>query len=386
MRHYLFDFGPLPALQSRLGLNRDGADHSRRNACAVLLLTWGPLMVLNAIQQWLQHDAFVRIFARDFGVIARFVVAAPLLVAAESWALPRLTKVTDRFLDSTLLESEEDRIQLRQQVTTTKTLSSSALPEIVIIIAAYALTAVLHQDWFLDDVPHWYGRRVGDHFESTLAGQWQAFVSLPVLFILILSWIWRQILWCRILRVISRLNLLLIAAHPDGAGGLTFMHGAVRGYWPVGFAFGAIVAGAVRNQLHAGTSLYDARYVMIGLLVFVIVIFVSPFAVFTPNLLRLKEAFIFEYGELGHSLGEQFENKQVKKRREVTAEALEIQDFSAMTDLYSIVANTYRVSYFPVTFGAIRELSIVTMLPFIPVVLSVIPFDQVLQALGKLLT
>jgi hypothetical protein len=381
----LFAHGFLSGIQRRLGLIHPWTEHGRNGAVTVLVVTWAPLAVLAAAQQIRTGgDSLFSLFG-DFGVGARFLVAAPLLVAAESWCFPRLSKVIHRFMDASILRNDGDRERLRAGIASTRHLSHSLVAEIVIVALAYGLTAALYLNFPRDALTSWHLRQAGGDWELSWASLWHAYVSLPVLFILLLTWIWRQVLWVKMLRVVSKLDLLLIVAHSDRAGGLRFLSGAIRGYWPLGFALGAVTAGTVQNQFMSGGGLRGASYVIAGLLSAVLVVFLAPFLVFIPKLLRLKEAVAFEYGALGLALGEQFELKQVKGRSAVNRETLELQDFSATTDLYSVVTNAYQLRYFPIGFDAIRELLVVTMLPFIPAALSAIPLDVVLRTIGNLL-
>jgi hypothetical protein len=49
----------------------------------------------------------------------------------------------------------------------------------------------------------------------TMAGWWHVFVSLPIFQFLMVRWLWRYLIWCRLLWRISRLDLQLIPTHPD---------------------------------------------------------------------------------------------------------------------------------------------------------------------------
>jgi hypothetical protein len=103
----LFDGGPPLGLQRRLGLIKDGDRRTGRRAVIVALITWFPLLVLTALDDILCGGGSLKYFLRDVGVSARFLVAAPLLVAAESWCLPRLSRIPRRFLDSGIVGPEE---------------------------------------------------------------------------------------------------------------------------------------------------------------------------------------------------------------------------------------------------------------------------------------
>jgi len=379
----LFEGGPPLALERRLGLIKPGDRRVLLRAFIVALIGWPPLLALTAIRETFAHDGSFWYFLHDFGAHARFLITAPLLVIAEAWCLPRLSRIPLQFLDSGIIR-DSDRDQLLVEFASTRRLLNSIWVEILAVLFAYGAVAGLAAMLAVKDLPKWYIYPGSRHPVYTAAGQWHIFVSLPLLAVLVLGWMWRHFLWWRLLSRISKLNLRLIPGHPDHAGGLRFLSGALRGCWPLSFAFAAIFAGRIANQIQAGRSLYDSRFLVAGLLAFVLTLFLMPFTAFVPNLFKLQERGAHEYGRLGRALGEEFELKWLRERESVTGAALDSQDFSATTDLYSIVSNVYQIAYLPVTFGAVRELIVVTLVPFLPVALLAVPFDVLITSIGKL--
>jgi hypothetical protein len=218
------------------------------------------------------------------------------------------------------------------------------------------------------------------------AGLWHAWVSLPLLFILFFGWMWRQFLWSRLMWRIARFDLKLIAAHPDQAGGLKFLGTALRGYQPLVFALSTIVAGGLANQVRAGASIYDLRFLVVGLVLIILTLFVAPFIVFAPALRELRARGSIEYGRLSSAVGHEFETKWIRQgSRNINSEALEAPDFSATTDLYQIASNVYQIRYLPLSSRAIAELIVFTLIPLLPVVLFAVPMDVLMQSLKQIL-
>jgi hypothetical protein len=376
------DGGPLRRLEYRLGLVTPHDLRPAHRALIVVLITWAPLALSAAAGEFLRHDDSFRSFLLDFGAHARFLVATPLLVLAEATCFPRLAKVTNYFLDSGIVQSE-DRDRYLANLAATARLAKSLWAEILGIALAYALTAGLVLSITSSSLPLWAISTEGN--EYTFAARWQILVSLPLLIVLLYRWMWRQFVWWNLMLRISRLNLRLYAAHADGAGGLKFLSGAFRGYWPLAFAISAIGAGRVSNQLQQGFTLYDSRYLALGLVAFVLVVFLMPFTVFAPTLRKLKERGIFEYGTLNRAVGRRFERKWLIPFGETSPDPFESPDFSATTDLNQIVWSVHRIQFFPISVGAVRQLILITLAPFTPVVLSAVPFDVVVAEISKLL-
>jgi hypothetical protein len=159
----------------------------------------------------------------------------------------------------------------------------------------------------------------------------------------------------------------------------------LRAYWPLVFAISTVVAGRIGNQVRAGFSPYESRYLVAVLLVFILASVLAPFTVFVPKLIRMKEAVAFDYAMLAHALGEQFEYKWLSQRKRIQAAVLDTPDFSATIDLFSTVANSQQTAWFPVSFEAIRQLTLVAILPIAALAICVLPFDVILQHVAKLL-
>jgi hypothetical protein len=221
----------------------------------------------------------------------------------------------------------------------------------------------------------------------SLAGWWHALVSLPLLLILFFDWLWRLALWTRFLFLMSKLDLRLIPGHPDRVGGLKFVSSSLRGFRLISFALGAVVAGAIaNNQVHQGADPLQFKNLVIGLLIFLVILFAGPLTIFLKKLRRTKTGGVFEYGALARTVGTHFEEKWLRKKGTVEETPLDAQDFSATTDLYSITANVYAMREVPFTLkDLIGPIAISAMLPFLPVVLIAIPLKVIVQAVAKLL-
>ena len=137
--------------------------------------------------------------------------------------------------------------------------------------------------------------------------------------------------------------------------------------------------------MQAGASLYDFRFVVLGLVAFVLVFTLVPFTVFIPRLISLSDQGTLAYDAVANGLGERFEAKWLNHYPPFDSTVLEVPDFSATTDLNSVVNNALDIQLFPVRLKGIYELILVTLLPFIPVVLAFLPLDTILSDLGRLI-
>ena len=258
-----------------------------------------------------------------------------------------------------------------------------------ILIAALVYGAVIWLDRYLSpngaEFTGWWKGGGGLRFMSP-AGTWAAFVSYPIVMYLLLLWLWRQGLWLRFLRSTTRLKLQLVAAHPDGLGGLGFLEGALRGQLPFVFCLGVGLAGAVANRIfHDGQKLAAFRHLPLILIGAVLLICAAPYFLFTSTLMRMRRHGIERYGALARAVGEQFEKKWLHRANSVDEDVLSVPDFSTTADLYGVVDNINNIRVFPVGLVDLYSLIVVALIPAIPIVIASIPFDTVMQDGMKLL-
>ena len=383
---HLFDGGPPLGLERKLRLIRSSTDQRfARRILIGALISWLPLAVFIVVQELSSGVSVARSFLQDVNVHIRFLVAAPLFILAEGDTIPRFSKIACHFLSSgVVVDSDSRRYSLL--VDSTKRLLNSNAVEIVLFLFSYALAITLVLAARHTQVPIWHLDGAGP-LGLSLAGLWHAFVSVPMLMVLLLGWLWRIFVWWRFTATISRFNLHLIAAHPDQAGGLRFVSLSIRGYRLLALAISAIVAG---NEMSIALqtsqpSLLGARNAFIVVAVFMFVLSVGPLAMFLRNLRAARASAIYEYGSLGRALGVEFERKWFDRSRNCDRASLEVSDFSATTDLYSVVGNVYKMKDLPLPWSALNPIIVACAVPFIPVALMAVPLKELLLNLAKLL-
>jgi hypothetical protein len=355
----------------------------RVRAGIVILVGYFPLVLLAGIQDLAYGGNSLHSLLVDFGSLARYLIAAPLFVLAESVCFPKFQRVISYFRDCGLI-AKSDRDHYENLVRSSVRLLRSKTAEIVSYVIAYVITV-----YCFISLPHsplisWsYGSGTGLRALSP-AGLWHAVVTIPLFVVLALGWLWRQLSWARFIWSVSRMDLQLIAAHPDQCGGLKFIATIIHGYRPLAFAWTAIIAGGIANRIaNMGASLGTFRDVMIAVVVVVGLLCVAPLGAFAPSLRRLRANGTFDYGRLGREIGGQFEQKWLAYR-EHWHEGLHVPDFSATTDLYSVVGNVYKISPIPFGFNSVRDLLIFAALPFVPVLLMAQSVQAIVDTLVKL--
>jgi hypothetical protein len=356
-----------------LGLMKvDGLDAKRR-ALLFVLVGWLPLMLLALVQSTLlSTDDFTSLLLQT-GVHARYLIAAPVLVLAQVVCVPQLDAIVRHFIRGCIV-AEGDRRRFDDAVAETRRLLESTAAEVGVIVLAYlaVLTAVLSRP--IDEVPTW-ALSHGLTPVYSPAGWWHMLFSLPLLLLLILGWIWRVVLWTRLLWRISLLDLRLVASHPDRSAGLRFVGDSVRVFSVVALGFAAIVAGRWAHGFLVSGSPPTANAYLVVVLLAIMALFVAPVFVFTPTLVRAWRHGSFEYDAFATRVGHNAESKWFRSRGELDREALEQPDFSATADLYAVVSHVRSMRVVPLGLKELKFLALAIVAPFVPVVLLALPFD-----------
>jgi hypothetical protein len=380
----LFEDGAPLGLQRRLGLVNGSDLRVGLRAALVVLIGWVPLVLLAIMQSAIMHTDGIVSLLWGLEAHARYLLAAPLLVLAETQCGVRLGVIIRHFVDTGVVPAHE-RERFDAAIASTRGLLGSTSVEIAVVVFAYLITAAIVWSTPIDQVPAWH-RSAGIVPAYSPAGWWHVVVSLPLLTILFLGWICRLVSWTRLLWLISRLRLRLVASHPDHAAGLGFVGHSVRAFAIVALAPMAIAAGkSARIVLTAGNLPTPQLLFNIGMLVFVAALITAPLLVFTPTLIQVWRRAAFEYGALADRMGAAFEDKWLRPDQLADPNILGQQDFSATTDLYAVVANIYDMRFIPIDLRSLVILVAVMLLPFVPVLLLAVPIDQILSGLKGLL-
>jgi hypothetical protein len=242
----------------------------------------------------------------------------------------------------------------------------------------------LTQTFPTQDIPPWH-KAGGDPTGYSWAGWWHTLVSVPVALVLLLGWLWRTLIWGLFLFRVSRLDLHLVASHPDLVGGLQFVGLSVRAFLVLSFAISTAAAGGVAQRVQYGASFFSFAYVILAVVIINLLLFVGPLLVFGRKLVEARRRGMIDYGGLAGAVGSQLEKKWLDYRKTVNEEALDVPHFSATTDLYQLVSNVYQMKPFPIATQDLIALTVVTLLPFLPALLFEIPLDKILVDLIKVM-
>jgi hypothetical protein len=359
---------------------RASTSAKKRIAVVLVISGWIPIFILSAIQGLDTLKAFVL----DFAAQTRILLVIPLLLLMEQPLLGRYEAIARQFQVTGLLR-DEDVPRAEHLFVRFVSRRTSLIAQFTIVLLIILFSVLLSKFVPRNNFPPWcLNSQAVDDFSP--AGYWYRLVSMPILGYLVLRWLWDMLLWGNYLRSISRMDLRVVASHPDLMGGLSFLDTTIRGYLPLAFSIGTILAGGAATQiLHHNQSLSTYKHVALFVVAAVVVICVAPLCTFFGLLNQARRRGTFEYGALAIRLGHEFENKWLRSDRTTDPSDLQVTDFSATTDLFAIAANVRQMNLVPVSLRSVIRLIVITAVPAIPVVLATLPFDVLMEKISKLM-
>ncbi|SDX70084.1 hypothetical protein [Thiocapsa roseopersicina] len=377
--------GPLYQLLCRAHLSDDALGLVRQRIVVFSLLAWLPLLVLSAAQEQALTGATIP-FLLDVEVHARFLVAIPLLIAAELVVHQRMRNVLKQFLERQLIPAD-DMTRFDAAIEAALRLRNSVLAEVLLIVFVYIVgILVVWRHYLAIDTVTWYAQPSGAGSTLTLAGIWYAYVSLPLFQFLFCRWYFRLFIWARLLWQVSRIKLNLVPAHPDRAGGLGFLSNTVYAFVPLALVHGVMAAGPLANRIfYTGARLLDYRVEIAVLLVLLLCIVLGPLLVFAPALAQTKRAGLLDYGTLAQRYVREFDAKWLRGGASAQESLVGSGDIQSLADLANSFELVKTMHIAPVTKEAIVQLAVATLLPILPLALTLMPLEELLATLFGLL-
>lgn len=376
--------GPLYQLLRRARLSDDALSLVRRRIVFAVLLMWGPLLLLSALERHLLGNVAVP-FLHDLEVHVRFLLAVPLLVVAELIVHQRMRPIVRTFLDRQLIPAD-DLPRFDAAINSALRLRNSVLVESLLVAFVYGVGVLLvWRQYIALDASTWYASPMPDGGSRlTWAGMWYGFFSLPVFQFLLVRWYFRLFIWARFLWQVSRLPLALVPTHPDRVGGLGFLAGTVLAFMPLAVAHGVMLAGPMANRIFfLGAKLTEFKVEIGVMLAFMIIVIFGPLLVFSAQLAEARRLGLRRFGTLAQQYVREFNTKWLngddpKGDRKLLGSS-DIQSLADLANSYEVVSGMRMA---PITRNAIVQLGVGVLAPVAPLLLTMMPLEQLLKRLA----
>ena len=378
--------GPLFQLLLRAHLSDDALTLQRRRIVVISLVAWVPLLLLAAAGGQLLGGGAAMPFLLDVEVHVKFLVVMPLLIAAELVVHQRMRSLGKVFRDRDLVPASAVA-RFEATIASAYRLRNSVLAEVLLIVFVYVVgILIVWRHYVALDTSTWYATAAADGSRLSPAGMWYGFVSLPIFQFLLLRWYFRLFIWTRLLWQVSRIELRLIPTHPDRAGGLGFFSTMVYAFMPLLMAHGALLAGQLANRIfYMHAALPQFRLEILLLVLFLLLLILSPLAVFAPQLAEAKRTGLREYGTLAQRYVREFDTKWVRGGAPADEPVLGSGDIQSLADLGNSFEVVRSMRVVPVTRDAMLQLTVATLVPIAPLLLTMMPLDELLKKLFGML-
>lgn len=378
--------GPLFQLLRRAHLSDDALMLVRQRIVVIALLAWLPLLALSALEGQVLGGSATVPFLLDIEVHVRFLVTLPLLIVAELVVHRRMRPLLQQFRERNLIP-DNAMAQFDSAVASAFRLRNSVLAEVLLIAFVYGVgILILWRHYLALDAATWYATPAADGAKLSLAGFWYGYVSLPIFQFLLVRWYFRLFIWARLLWQVSRIELRLVPTHPDRVGGLGFLSNTVYAFAVLALAHGALLAGPLANRIFfLGATLTQFKVEIAVVVAFVLCAVLCPLLVFAPQLAEVKRRGLREYGALAERYVREFDTKWLRGGAPADEPLVGSGDIQSLADLgnsYEVV-RTMRIA--PVTKEAILRLGVATLAPLVPLVLTMMPLEELLKTLFGIL-
>ena len=342
-----------------------------------------PLLLLSTVEGRVWTGSGVRLpFLYDVEAHVRFLVALPLLVVAEWVVHHRMRPIVQQFVSRGLIPAAQ-KARFDAAVASAMRLRNSITAEVLLIAFVLVVgTLVSRRLQIALEASTWYGSPTESGTQATLAGRWLQWVSLPVFQFVLLRWYLRMFIWARFLWQVSRIDLRLMPLHPDGCGGLGFVSGVANAFVPVLSAQGAQLAGLMANRIfYAGATLPEFKLELLGLVAVMVFAVLGPLLVFSPMLAAAKREGSREYGILAQRYIREFDAKWLRGDPPPDEPLLGSADVQSLADMGGSFELVKNMRWIPFSMQNVLQLAIATLLPVLPLTLTLISLEELIERL-----
>lgn len=375
--------GPLFQLLRRTHLAGDALELLRQRLLLIPLLAWLPLLVLSLIEGEALGGRSAVPFLLDIEVHVRFLVALPLLIVAELVVHQRMRFVVRQFLERNLIP-QNALPRFEEAIASAFRMRNSVLAEVLLIAFVYVVGILLIWRHYLAlSTDTWYAVPTAEGLKLSITGAWYGYVSLPIYQFLLVRWYYRIFIWTRFLWQVSRIELSLIPTHPDRVGGLGFLANTAYAFMPLAVAHGAMLAGPIANRIfYLAAALPEWKVEIAVMVVFLLCLVLGPLLVFSPQLAQAKRTGNREYGALAERYVREFDAKWLRGGAPANEPLVGSGDIQSLADLVNSFEVVRTMQLAPITRDAFIRLVAATLIPVVPLLLTMMPFEELV---GKLL-
>ena len=179
------------------------------------------------------------------------------------------------------------------------------------------------------------------------------------------------------------MQLNLLPAHPDRAGGLAFIGSSAYAFGPIVFAQGAMLAGLIASRvLYHGENLLSFKLQGASFVAFFWCVILGPLLMFSPQMAAARRKGLADYGLLAQQYVESFQQKWIAGNVG-SDELLGTGDIQSLADLGNSYAVVREMRITPFGLQDVTRLAAVTAAPLVPLLLTVWSPEEVIMRVLK---
>jgi len=372
--------GPLYQFLRKTHLEDRVEDRLLRRIVVISGIVWVPLLLL-CLAEGTLLDGVPIPFIGDIETHVRFLLVVPLLILAELFVHLRIRGIVAQFIERRLIP-EAALERFRAAIQAAIRLRNSMVAELLIIAIVFPLFYYLRSNLLALESSTWYAQVDSGGSTSTLAGHWFLWVSNPIYQFLLFRWYFRLFIWARFLWQVSRIDLDLIPTHPDRNAGLGFLGASAFALSPLLTAHGAAVAGLLANSIfYKGASLTDFKLEIIVLVVYLMLMVLGPLCVFAPKILAAKRKGLREYGQFTAEYMREFDRRWLRSTDRDGEALLGAADIQSLADIGNAFGVIKEIKALPFGRDTFVQLLAAVLIPFAPLLLTMMPLEALLDRL-----
>jgi len=155
---------------------------------------------------------------------------------------------------------------------------------------------------------------------------------------------------------------------------------------PLAVAHGALLSGWIASRIfHLGAALPDFKIEIAIFVIIMQVVVLGPLLVFAPRLAEAKRTGLREYGTLAERYVREFDTKWLRGTAPANEPLVGSADIQSLADLSNSFEVVRTMRSAPVTRDGVVQLAVLTLLPIVPLALTMMPLEELLKKLFGIL-
>jgi hypothetical protein len=165
-------------------------------------------------------------------------------------------------------------------------------------------------------------------------------------------------------------------------GGLGFLSSTVVALAPLLAAHGTLLAGTIAGRIfYEGTTLPEFTIELAVVVGFLLLVVLGPLLLFAPHLAEARRFGLREYGTLAQRYVREFDDKWLRGGAAPGEPLVGSADIQSLADLGNSFEIVRGMRVVPFTRDTVLQLVAITVLPIAPLVLTMVPLEELLKRL-----